>query len=130
MTIDRAKPSTVDEYIAGQPEELQEILQQIRAAIHEAAPGIREKISYGMPGFELNGDLIWFAAHKAHIGVYPRASTLAPFEEDLSAYKRSKGTIQFPLDRPIPYDLIRRITEYRVAENSGQGSDKSTAVGR
>ena len=80
---------------------------------------------YGI-GVRTNGDLVWFAAHKKHIGLYPRASSLGPFEEELSQYKRSKGTIQFPLDKPIPYDLIRRIVEYRVAENSA----KSTAAGR
>lgn len=126
MSTDRAQPSTIDEFIARYPEDVREILQRIRTVIHEAAPGAREKISYGIPGFELNGDLVWFAAHKKHIGLYPRASSLGPFEEELSQYKRSKGTIQFPLDKPIPYDLIRRIVEYRVAENSA----KSTAAGR
>jgi uncharacterized protein YdhG (YjbR/CyaY superfamily) len=126
MSTDKAQPSTIDEFIAQYPEDVQEILQRIRAVIHEAAPGAREKVSYGIPGFELKGDLVWFAAHKKHIGLYPRASSLEPFEEELSPYKRSKGTIQFPLDKPIPYDLIRRIVEYRVAENTG----KSTAAGR
>jgi uncharacterized protein YdhG (YjbR/CyaY superfamily) len=109
--------TTIDEYIAQFPEDVQQILAKIRAVIKEIAPDAEEKISYQMPAFYLNGNLVWFAAYKRHIGVYPVPSGNDAFNEELSAYKRGKGTIQFPLDKPIPYDLIRRIVKYRVSEN-------------
>jgi uncharacterized protein YdhG (YjbR/CyaY superfamily) len=110
-------PKTIDEYIAGFPPEVQERLKAIRQVIHEAAPQATEKISYQMPTFYLNGNLVHFAAFKNHIGFYPAPTGLEAFKEDIAKYKHSKGAVQFPLDRPVPYDLIRRMTEYRVAEN-------------
>ncbi len=107
----------IDEYIARCPEDVQEILQKIRAVVHEAAPGAEEAISYQMPAFKYKGNLVYFAAFKTHIGFYPIPSGIEAFKEELSAYPQGKGSVQFPLDRPIPYDLIRRIVLYRVAEN-------------
>lgn len=106
-----------EEYFAQFPEEIQAILQKIRAVISEAAPDATEKISYQMPTFYLNGNLVHFAAFKTHIGFYPVPSGIDKFKEELSQYKGGKGSVQFPLDKPIPYDLIRRITIFRVEEN-------------
>ena len=108
---------TVDEYIADFPERVQIILQQVRRAIREAAPGAEEAISYQIPGFRLNGSLVWFAAFKDHIGFYPRASGIEAFKDELSAYEISKGTVRFPLDKPLPLDLIQEIVRFRVKEN-------------
>jgi len=112
--------TTIDEYIAQQPADVQPILQQIRALIRETAPEATEKISYQMPTFYLNGNLVHFAAYKHHIGFYPTPSGTEQFEQELSAYKRSKGAVQFPLDQPMPYDLIRRMVQFRAAENAGK----------
>ncbi len=117
MEEKKAPPKTIDEYIAQCQPDVQPILNKVRATIHEAAPGAVEKISYQMPGFYLKGMLVWFAAFKDHISFFPKGSGVAAFKEELSAYKIAKGTIQFPLDRPIPYDLISRIVKFRVTEN-------------
>jgi len=109
--------TTIDEYIAQYPENIQKILQQIRSVIKEAAPDATEKISYHMPTFYLQGNLVHFAAFKSHIGFYPVPSGIEKFKEELSQYKGAKGSVQFSLDKPIPYDLIRRITLFRVEEN-------------
>lgn len=111
-----AAPTSIDDYIARYPESVQEILNRIRAIIREEAPEAREKISYQMPTFYLNGNLVHFGAFKAHIGLYPTPSGIDAFQEELSAYRGAKGSVQFPLDQPIPYELIRRIVQYRVAE--------------
>lgn len=110
-------PTTIDEYIAQFPEDIQQILTQIRAVIKEAAPQATEKISYQMPTFYLKGNLVHFAAFKHHIGFYPAPTGIEEFKEELSAYKGAKGSVQFPLDKPIPFALISRIVKYRVAEN-------------
>ena len=117
METKQAAPSSIDEYIAQFPEEIQQKLQEIRAVIHAAAPEATEKISYQMPTFYLRGNLVHFAAFKKHIGFYPVPSGIAAFEEELAPYKRSKGAVQFPLDQPIPTELIGRIVQFRVAEN-------------
>ncbi len=109
-------PTTIDEYIARCPADVQPILARIRAVIKEAAPQAVEKISYQMPTFYLRGNLVHFAAHPHHIGFYPTPSGIEAFKDELSAYKSSKGAVQFPLDQPIPYDLIGRIVKYRVSE--------------
>lgn len=111
-----AASTTIDEYIAQFPEDIQQILQQVRAVIHAAAPQASEKISYGMPTFFLGGNLIHFAAFKSHIGVYPSGSELGALKEAVAPYRTSKGTLQFPLGEPIPYELIGRVTLQRVAE--------------
>ena len=110
-------PTNVDEYISQFPDEVQQILRRIRDLIRELAPQAEERIAYQMPGYYLNGPLVYFAGFKRHIGIYPTGVELQPLEAELSSYKRSKGTVQFPLDRPIPYDLITKIVQYRVAEN-------------
>ncbi|NJD60210.1 MAG: hypothetical protein C3F13_06440 [Anaerolineales bacterium] len=108
---------TIDEYIAQFPEEMQLILQKVREVIKETAPGAVEKISYQMPGFYLKGMLVWFAGHKNHIGFYPTGEGIEAFKGELLPYKFSKGAVQFPLDQPIPYDLIRKMVKYRVEQN-------------
>lgn len=109
--------SSVDEYIGTFPPEIQALLEQIRETIRAAAPDAKEKISYQMPAFEQKGNLVYYAAWKTHIGFYPVSSAVAEFEDELSKYPRSKGAIQFPFNQPLPLDLIRRVVEYRVAEN-------------
>jgi uncharacterized protein YdhG (YjbR/CyaY superfamily) len=117
MEKNQAAPTTIDAYIALAPPDVQPILNRIRAVIKEAAPQAVEKISYQMPGFYDHGQLVWFGFHAHHIGLYPTWSGIAAFKEELSAYKTSKGAVQFPLDQPIPFDLIRKIVEFRLAEN-------------
>jgi len=108
---------TIDEYIAGFPNGVQEVLQKIRATIREAAPQAKEAIKYRMLTFTLKGNLVHFAAFKRHIGFYPTPSGIDAFKKELSAYKGAKGSVQFPLEQPIPYDLLRRIVEYRLEED-------------
>lgn len=112
------KPNNIDDYIANFPQETQEVLQQMRATIHKVAPGVEEKISYGMPTFNLNKHyLVYFAGYKNHVGLYPAPIGVDEFKEDMKPYKTGKGSIQFPLDRPMPWNLISRIIEYRIDEN-------------
>ncbi|HBW37340.1 iron chaperone [Desulfosporosinus sp. BICA1-9] len=99
------------------PPEIQEILNALRKVIKESAPDAKEKISYQMPTFELHGNLVHFAAFKNHIGFYPAPSGIEAFKQDLSEYKGAKGSVQFPIDKPLPYPLISRIVKFRVAEN-------------
>ena len=109
--------SNIDEYIEQFPDEIKEKLQQIRKLIAETAPQATEKISYQMPTFYYKGNLVHFAAYKNHIGFYPTPTGIEEFEAELSKYKGGKGSVQFPLDKPLPLDLIKRIVEYRVSEN-------------
>jgi len=118
MNENKTQFSNIDEYIALFPEEIQEILTKIRKIIKENAPEASEKISYQMPTFFLNGNLIHFAAFKHHIGLYPTPTGIDAFKEELSKYKGAKGSVQFSLDQPIPYDLIKRIVIYRVEEST------------
>ncbi|MCE5259899.1 MAG: DUF1801 domain-containing protein [Chloroflexi bacterium] len=113
----RAAYTTIDAYIASFPEEIQERLQAMRAAIHAAAPAATEKISYQMPTFYLEGNLVHFAALKRHIGFYPTPSAIEAFREELARYASSKGAVQFPLDEALPLELVGRITRFRAAEN-------------
>ena len=116
-----AKPTTIESYIATYPSPVRTILRKIRSTIRKAAPRAEESISYGIPAYKLNGPLIYFAAHKAHIGLYPMdAAIRKKFGKELSAYEQAKGTVRFPLDEPIPYALIARIVKFRV--NAGRGS--------
>jgi uncharacterized protein YdhG (YjbR/CyaY superfamily) len=117
----RKKHTSIDAYIADFPPDVQDILEQMRRTIREAAPDAEEAISYQMPTFKLNGNLVHFAAHKMHIGFYPTPSGVEAFRDELSAYKVSKGAIQFPIDQPMPLDLVRRIVEYRVEEDLAKG---------
>jgi uncharacterized protein YdhG (YjbR/CyaY superfamily) len=108
----------IDEYIAGFPPETQKALAEVRALIREAAPEATETISYAIPTFDLRGrHLVHFAGYAKHIGFYPIPSGIAAFKEELAAYKQGKGSVQFPLTKPMPTDLIRRIVEFRVEEN-------------
>lgn len=108
----------IDEFIAGYPENIQKILKKIRATIRKAAPQAKETINYGIPTFTLNGNLVHFSAFKKHIGFYPTPSGIEKFKRELSAYERAKGSVKFPLDKPIPYDLITKIVKFRVKENT------------
>lgn len=107
----------IDEYISTFPKNIQDILEKMRKVIQEAAPEAEEAISYGMPTFKLNGNLVHFAAYKNHIGFYPTPSGIEAFKEEISGYKSSKGAVQFPLDKPIPYDLVEKMVIFRVQEN-------------
>ncbi len=113
----RIKSGPLDEYIARYPKDVQVILKKIRSLIKKVAPQAEETISYGMPTFDMDGKhLVHFATFKNHVGFFPTPSPIVAFKKELAAFKTSKGTIQFPLDEPIPYDLIRRITIFRVKE--------------
>ena len=117
MKTKSTKPATIDDYIAGFPPDVQAILQKIRATIRKAAPQAEETISYQMPTFTLHGNLVHFAAFKSHIGFYPVPTGIEAFKKELSAYPSGKGSVQFPLDQPIPYGLISKIVKFRVKEN-------------
>ena len=123
------KPVTVDAYIAGFPKETQEILELVRATIKKAAPEAEEKISYAIPTFTLHNEyLVYFAAFKNHIGFYPTPVGMEEFKKDLSPYKQGKGSVQFPMDQPMPLDLITKIVKYRIqknAEKTPKGKKKS-----
>jgi uncharacterized protein YdhG (YjbR/CyaY superfamily) len=109
--------STIDEYIASFPPDVQQKLREMRTVIHKAAPGAEEAIRYGIPTFRLDGsNLVHFAAFKDHLSFFPTSSGVVKFMEELSSYKLSKGTIQFPLNGPLPYDLVERITRFRAGE--------------
>lgn len=109
---------SVDEYISAYPQEVQDILRRIRAIVQENAPGAIEGISYKIPAYKIHGrPLVYFAAFPHHIGFYATSSGHEKFSSELSGYKQGKGSVQFPLDREIPYDLIARIVRFRVEEN-------------
>ena len=112
----------VDEYIAEFPKNVQCILRELRQVIKDSAPGAEEAISYRIPAFKLKGNLVWFAAFKDHIGFYPRESAIEAFKEKLTGYEVGKGTIRFPIDKPIPFDLIKEIVKFRVKENLKRSS--------
>jgi uncharacterized protein YdhG (YjbR/CyaY superfamily) len=119
---DSVKPSTkpvttIDDYIEGFPPTVQSVLSQLRSTIRQAAPQAVEKISYRIPTFYLNGNLVHFAAFEHHVGFYPAPSGIARFRKELTRYKSAKGSVQFPLDEPLPLGLIADIVEFRVAEN-------------
>lgn len=127
MSTDPSAPKTIDAYIAAFPQDVQAILEQIRRTIREAAPDAQETISYGMPTFTLNGRyLIYFAAYKKHIGLYPAPLGVAEFHEAVSWYGAGKGTMKFPLDQPMPLDLIRSVVRFRLKENA----EAATAKGK
>lgn len=109
--------TSIDEYILTFPAEVQVLLEQIRTTIKKAVPTATEKISYAMPTFYLNGNLVHFAAYKNHIGFYPAPSGLRAFATEIEKYKHSKGAVQFPLNQPLPLKLVEKILQYRVNEN-------------
>jgi uncharacterized protein YdhG (YjbR/CyaY superfamily) len=110
----------MDEYIAAFPKNIQDILERLRRVIRESAPESDETINYGIPTFKLNGNLVHFAAFKRHIGFYPTPSAVVAFKKELSPYKQAKGSVQFPIDQPIPFDLVKKIVRFKVKENSAQ----------
>ena len=116
--------ATMDDYIAGFPDDIQAILQRIRMTVREAAPGAEETIKYQMPTFTLKGNLVHFAAFKNHIGFYPTPTGIESFQKELSPYKGAKGSVRFPLDQPIPFDLIKKIVAFRVEENLEKAAAK------
>ena len=120
MDARKKRFTTIDEYIAVSPQNVQSILEEMRQAIKESAPQAEEVISYQMPAFRLNGILVYFAVFKNHIGFFPTTSAIVAFKAELSGYAVSKGTIRFPLDKPIPFDLVKKIVKYRVKENLGK----------
>jgi uncharacterized protein YdhG (YjbR/CyaY superfamily) len=120
----KAYANLIDEYIANSPKEIQEILEKVRATIRKAAPKAEETINYGMPTFTLEGNLVHFAGFKNHIGFYPTPSGIENFKKELSVYKGAKGSVQFPLDKPIPYVLIGKIVKFRVKENLARAAAK------
>jgi uncharacterized protein YdhG (YjbR/CyaY superfamily) len=113
--------TTIDEYIAQCPVDVQPVLQKLRTVIKEAAPQALEKISYQMPAFYQNGNLVYFGLHSHHIGFYPTGEGIEAFKDELAGYKTSKGAVQFPLERPIPYDLVTRIVRHRVEVSLNKG---------
>jgi len=126
MAISKSKPvntsaasgkELVDQYITGFPASVQVLLQKIRAVIHKAAPGAEETLGYGIPTFKLNGNLVHFAGYKNHVGFYPAPSAIKAFEKELSRYEGAKGSVQFPLDKPLPLALVTKMVKFRVKEN-------------
>jgi len=117
VKTDEATPQDIDEYIASFPKDIQEILEKVRTTIRQAAPDAEETIKYQIPTFTLKGNLVHFGAFKKHIGFYPTPTGTEEFKNELSVYEGAKGSIRFPLDRPIPFDLISKIVEFRVKEN-------------
>ena len=125
MKTTQTKPEDIEDYITGFSEDVQKILQKIRSTIRKAAPDAIETISYKMPAFNLNGHyLIYFAAYRKHIGMYPVPAGDEEFRQEIAGYQSGKGTLQFPLDRPIPYKLITKVVKFRVKENLEKAETK------
>lgn len=116
--------TTVEEYITSFPADIQAKLQELRATIRAAAPDAEERISYQMPAFYLKGNLVYFAAFAHHIGFYPTASGIAAFQKEIEGYASSKGAVQFPINKPLPLELVGKIVRYRVAENLKNAAKK------
>ena len=125
MESQRGGFHSVDEYIAACPQDVQAKLQALRATIRAAVPEAEERISYQMPAFALHGILVYFGAHKDHIGFYPTSSGIAAFQQELSAYENSKGAVRFPHDQPLSMELITGIVRFRVAENRDRAAAKA-----
>ncbi len=124
MTDKNVGPTTIDDYIASFPPDVQQILQELRATIKAAAPEAEETINYQIPTFTLKGNLVHFAAFKKHIGFYPAPSGIEAFKEALAPYEGAKGSVKFPLDSPLPLDLVSEIVQFRVAENLAKAEAK------
>jgi uncharacterized protein YdhG (YjbR/CyaY superfamily) len=118
------KVASIDEYISTFPKPVQLKLKMMRETIKKAAPDAGEKIAYGMPTFTLNGNLVHFAGYEHHIGLYPAPSGIEAFQKELSPYKQGKGSVQFPLDQPIPFDLVTKIVKYRVKKQMEKAKKK------
>lgn len=119
-----AKPNNIDEYITDFPKDIQKLLEQVRVTIQKAAPKAEETINYAMPTFKLEGNLVHFAAYKNHIGFYPAPSGIAAFKKKFSVYKGAKGSVQFPLDKPLPLSLIAKTVKFRAKENLEKAKEK------
>jgi uncharacterized protein YdhG (YjbR/CyaY superfamily) len=124
MEMKSVAAGNIDEYIAGFPAPIQQLLEEMRATIRKAAPAAQEAIKYAIPTFTLNGNLVHFAAFKNHIGFYPAPGGIEAFKKELSAYEGSKGTIRFPFDKPLPLALISKIVKYRVKMNLQKTNEK------
>ncbi|HJU91528.1 MAG TPA: DUF1801 domain-containing protein [Pyrinomonadaceae bacterium] len=121
------QPNNIDEYIADFPDDVQKAMEKVRSAIKKAAPRAEEAIKYQIPTFVLNGNLIHFAGYKNHIGLYPGTKAIAEFKDELGGYKLAKGTVQFPLDKPVPVGLINRITKFCVKRNLAKPQKRQKA---
>jgi len=117
MSMDKKISKNIDEYFVRFPKEVQQLLKKMRLTIKKAAPKAMEKISYGIPTFTLNGNLVHFAGYKNHIGFYPTPSGITAFKKELSTYKGAKGSVQFPINEPLPLNLVSRIVKFRVNES-------------
>jgi len=126
MKKSQAAPKTIDEYIAGFPPDVRRTLKQIRSTIRKAAPAAEEAIAYQMPTFRQHGNLVHFAAFKNHIGFYPAPRAIEEFKKELAVYEGSKGTVRFPLDKPLPLGLIGRMVKFRVKKNLEQAAAKQS----
>ena len=120
-----AQAENIDDYVAGFPKDVQKQLEEIRSTIRKAAPEAEEAMSYAIPTFKLNGNLVHFAAFKSHIGFYPTPGGIEAFKKELSVYESAKGSVQFPLDQPLPLSLISKIVKFRVKENLEKSGKKS-----
>lgn len=125
--MEKIDPKTIDEYIALFPAKTQEILQQVRETIHNAVPNATEVISYKMPAFKQNGVLVYFAGYAKHIGFYPTGSGIEAFQHEFGDYKWSKGAVQFPTNKPMPLDLITRITKFKAERDLRKAAEKKKA---
>jgi uncharacterized protein YdhG (YjbR/CyaY superfamily) len=125
----KKQPNTIAEYIAMFPENIREILTEMKQVIEESAPQAEETISYGIPTFKLNGNLVHFAAYKKHVGFYPTSSGIKAFKKELSPYRLAKGTVQFPIDKPIPFGIVKKIVAYRVRENLAKPKGRPKITG-
>jgi uncharacterized protein YdhG (YjbR/CyaY superfamily) len=126
MESNKNRFNSIDEYIASFPEDVQKILEELRAVIKASAPDAEERISYQMPTFTQKGNLVHFAAYKKHIGFYPAPSGIEAYKQELSGYAGAKGSVKFPIDQPLPLGLISEIVKYRVAENLKKAEQKSS----
>ena len=124
MITKKTKPGNIDGYIASFTREVQKILEELRATIRNAAPEAEETISYGIPTFTLNGNLVHFAAYKNHIGFYPSPAGIEAFKKELSVYEGAKGSVQFPIEEPLPLSLVTKIVKFRVKENAKRAKAK------
>jgi uncharacterized protein YdhG (YjbR/CyaY superfamily) len=116
----KTKYKTVEEYFSSLPRHNKAMMKELRETIRNAAPGAEEVISYNMPAFKQQGMLVWYAAYKEHIGFYPGASGIAAFQKEIAGYKWAKGSVQFPIDEPLPLKLVTKMVKYRVKQNAGK----------
>lgn len=126
MTPDKSKPKNIDEYIAAFPKATQELLELMRKTIGEAAPEAEETISYQIPTFKLKGNLVHFAGYERHIGFYPGSGSTIAYREELSGYKSGKGSVQFPIGKPMPLELVTKLVKFRIKENLDKAAQRAS----